>query len=301
MMNRGKYKHIHYVLGMIILFFIIISPLQAAQNPDKLYREGDYAEAAKLYDQLDLDHPKNANYRYNRGCATYQLKDYQRAQAAFSSVYRRADNDELRFKAMYNLGNAAFQAGRLTEAVDAYKQAIRLNPGSDDARYNLELALRKIKENEEKQNQEQNQPDDQQQNQQDGRQNGDDQQGQQGQQQPDKNGKDGKNAQDQSQKQDNEQEGDENTSDKQQSGEQNQQQDGKADNPEPQDLSGELKSADSNEQQQPDESGKPQQMRALERAKAEALIDNTSEDRSQYMRMSVPQDRRGGAPSGKYW
>jgi Ca-activated chloride channel family protein len=44
--------------------------------------------------------------------------------------------------ANYNLGNARLGAGDAAGAVEAYKQALRLEPGNADAKWNLELALR---------------------------------------------------------------------------------------------------------------------------------------------------------------
>ena len=45
---------------------------RAGEDPDQLFRKGRYAEAEKAYADLDMDHPKDVRYRYNRGCAAYQ-------------------------------------------------------------------------------------------------------------------------------------------------------------------------------------------------------------------------------------
>ena len=101
-------------LGMVGLSLCVVftTHVYGADNPDALYQEGRYDEAEKIYSQKDMDNPKDTRYRYNRGCAAYQKSDYEGALAAFSSVVRRAKNDEVRFKAAYNLGNAAWRAGR---------------------------------------------------------------------------------------------------------------------------------------------------------------------------------------------
>ncbi|HYX24251.1 MAG TPA: tetratricopeptide repeat protein, partial [Thermoanaerobaculia bacterium] len=49
---------------------------------------------------------------------------------------------ELAPAAHYNLGNARFAAGDAAGAAEAFKQALRLKPDDQDAKYNLELALR---------------------------------------------------------------------------------------------------------------------------------------------------------------
>lgn len=44
----------------------------------------------------------------------------------------------------YNLGNFYFAAGLYPEAARAYQQALLIDPNDADARYNLELALKKF-------------------------------------------------------------------------------------------------------------------------------------------------------------
>jgi len=122
---------------------VVADRARAGEDPDRLFRKGRYAEAEKAYAALDMDHPKDSRYRYDRGCAAYNNGDYQGAIAAFSSVIARAGDDTMRFRATYNLGNSVFQKGDFAAAADLYRNALRYNPASEDARYNLELSLRK--------------------------------------------------------------------------------------------------------------------------------------------------------------
>jgi len=133
-----------------LFVFVIFSFVKAVagEGPDELYHKGRYAEAEKAYAQLDMDHPKHVQYRYNRGCAAYMRGDYKGAAAAFASTLRRARDNKLRFMAAYNLGNTAFKQKDFNTAIACYKKAIIYNPESKDARYNLELALRELKKQE---------------------------------------------------------------------------------------------------------------------------------------------------------
>jgi Ca-activated chloride channel family protein len=135
-------------LTLCVLFasLIFVSQALATKKPDELYEQGRFAEAEKAYARLDMDHPKDSRYRYNRGCAAYQNADYQGAMAALNSVSKRTKDKEMRFRATYNLGNTAFKLGDMESAVQYYKRAILSKPDSEDARYNLELALRKLEE-----------------------------------------------------------------------------------------------------------------------------------------------------------
>jgi Ca-activated chloride channel homolog len=280
----------------------LVSSAHGAEDPDALYKEGRFAEAQKIYAQSDMDHPKDLRYRYNRGCADYQAGDYKGAMAAFSSVLRRAQDKEIRFRAAYNLGNAAFTQGDAASAAEYYRQAIRIDPNQADARHNLELALRKLeaqkKEKEEKE-----------------KSSGKEGEGKESQEErekePDKaqekpastdaSKKDGdskkdadkKDAEDKS-KQAKQQE------DEGQRSEQGQEQ--KSDAGAPQDLSGELKprgEALPEPSEEPD--GGSASVSTMDRKKAEALLDNVTEDRSKFLKLQLPEGSPRGPVSGKDW
>jgi tetratricopeptide (TPR) repeat protein len=53
---------------------------------------------------------------------------------------------ELRQRAFYNLGGAHLAAGDPAGAVAAYEEALRLEPSDEDAKHNLEVALRRLEE-----------------------------------------------------------------------------------------------------------------------------------------------------------
>jgi Ca-activated chloride channel family protein len=64
--------------------------------------------------------------------------------------------------AYYNLGNVHFNNQNWQAAIDAYQEALRLNPADADARHNLELAMQQQQE-EEQQPQEEEQEEEEQQ------------------------------------------------------------------------------------------------------------------------------------------
>lgn len=278
-----------------VLFFGFFCPCLAlaAENPDELYKQGRFEEAEKAYSRSDMDNPKDIRYRYNRGCAAYQNSDFKGAVAAFSSVLRRSDNEEIQFKAAYNLGNTAFKAGNFESAVEQYKEALLLNPENKDAKYNLELALRELEKLKNKKNQEQNK---------------------EGQKNPGQSKDKGENSSSKDKKEDAEQKQDQgqdqkNSKDKEKSGRQKDNQEKNHERPDEgqkteqdktRDLSGQLKPLqampEQDEDQPPDQPGV-----MLDRKKAEALLDNLEEDRSRFLRFQIPEDKKQGVRSGKDW
>jgi Ca-activated chloride channel family protein len=146
-------QKIKLLLSVLFCVLYLVEPhiaCAAESSADEMYRNGQYAEAEKEYARLDMDHPREIRFRYNRGCAAFRNGKYKEAQAAFASVLRRTQDPALRFKALYNLGNTAFKQGDLEAAAANYKKALAADPGSEDARHNLELALRTMARNKQK-------------------------------------------------------------------------------------------------------------------------------------------------------
>lgn len=92
-----------------------------------------------------------------RAAAQYRAGAYQQAAETLKDEHT-ADGD-------YNRGNALAQAGRLQEAVDAYNRALAQQPDHQDAQFNKTLVEKKLKEQQQNQQnpQQENNPENRQQ------------------------------------------------------------------------------------------------------------------------------------------
>jgi tetratricopeptide (TPR) repeat protein len=72
-----------------------------------------------------------------------QAQQRNRLSEAVEAYRRAIKADPSLFEAHYNLGVAAFEAGDLPLALDAYEHALALNPISVKARFNFAVALQK--------------------------------------------------------------------------------------------------------------------------------------------------------------
>ncbi len=79
---------------------------------------------------------------FNRGVSKYGQKDFKAAEEDFESARGMTSDPALQSRSAYNAGNALFRQARFDEAVEKYKQALRLNPADADAKHNLEFARR---------------------------------------------------------------------------------------------------------------------------------------------------------------
>jgi hypothetical protein len=121
---------------------------------NQAYAEGRYAEALAAYDRAARHGGVDADgLAYDRGTAELKQSEAAHDAAEKQRLIQRALDDlkqagharnpRIRGSAHYNRGNLLMGQDKLDDAIEAYKQALREQPGLDDARRNLELALRK--------------------------------------------------------------------------------------------------------------------------------------------------------------
>ena len=267
----GHLKHKRF--GLLTMAFLLLPFTQgyAAEDPDELYSQGRFAEAAKGYADQDMDNPRDIRYRYNRGCADYQASDFKGAMAAFSSVLKRTDDPETRVKAVFNLGNVAYKKGDFAAAIAYYQHAIVLDPANENARYNLELALKEL-EKQKKREEEQKEQKQQQQNRK--------------KKSSPKNQKEGE---------------EEPSQEKSEPDKTDQKQDQKRDES-PQEKSPNAGHKNAPRPSEPEaQKQEPVPAVPMEKQKAEALLDNIKENRARFLKFQMPETKTPNASSGKDW
>lgn len=142
------------ILAILVVFTALVTQAQEGEvmKGNRYYKEGNYDKAEEAY-QKALSKKENLIARYNLGNTLYKKESIDDAVKSFDGVISATDDPELKTKALYNKGVLLHKGNRLTEAIDAYKQALRLNPDDDEVRKNLQLALQQKKQQEPKQEQ----------------------------------------------------------------------------------------------------------------------------------------------------
>jgi tetratricopeptide (TPR) repeat protein len=95
------------------------------------------ALGAALFGATGLAHADRRDEAWRRGNEAYLHGDYAGAVAAYEEVERQGGASA---DVAYNLGDAYFRKGALGPAIWAFERAAALDPGDDDARYNLAQA-----------------------------------------------------------------------------------------------------------------------------------------------------------------
>jgi len=137
--------------GLAGAALLALAACSAARKGERLYADGRYPEAYEAF-AAALARDSTPRLRYNAGAALYRLERYEAAAAQFRGAARHAETPAARQRALYNLGNAMVRAAEdkpgepepLLDAVAALEEALHLDPGDADAKWNLEIALRRL-------------------------------------------------------------------------------------------------------------------------------------------------------------
>lgn len=129
------------------------------------FRKSQFGDAEAEYKKALQVKPRSSTAQFNLGDAQYKQQRYQEAQRSFGNSTLASGDPEAVSRALYNTGNSLYKEDKYKESIEAYKQALRLNPNDDDARYNLELArLKDQQQQQQKKDQKKNQNQDQKKN-----------------------------------------------------------------------------------------------------------------------------------------
>ena len=121
-----------------------------------LVEEGRLDDALQKYQEADVERPGVPELEYNKANVFHMKGDYDTAAAVYQQALASATSP-VTPDAFYNLGNTLFRMGQYGPAAEAYKRTLMENPEDREAKFNLELALRRLQADSAKQeNKEQN-------------------------------------------------------------------------------------------------------------------------------------------------
>ncbi len=111
-----------------------------------LYKQQNYLNALDMYSAAAAKVPGDLRPVFNSGDALFRLQDLDEAKKAFGALAADpAKPAKARSAAFYNLGDIDFARQDYKAAVDDFRNAVVLNPSDPEARYNLAVALRALK------------------------------------------------------------------------------------------------------------------------------------------------------------
>jgi tetratricopeptide (TPR) repeat protein len=159
--------------GMVaVLILMLASPVMLQAQSDRSevragnrdFRKGEFREAELDYKRALVEDSTSITAKYNLGNALYRTESYSEAE-----LYLKGLGDSLKSVSpsrasdcFHNSGNLALKQKKYQEAVDAYKESLRLEPDNFETKSNLAYAQKMLKEQQQQQQQQnQNQQQDQ--------------------------------------------------------------------------------------------------------------------------------------------
>ena len=153
---KGKRR---YSSAMTMLMLMTAISANAQNDRDYIregnrnFRSGKFAEAEVSYRKSMEKNPRNPQAAYNLGNALFAQKKDSAAVVAYESGVQLETSAIRKSMGYHNMGVVCQSHKMYSEAIEAYKNALRLNPKDDEARYNLELCKKQQKNQQNKQNQ----------------------------------------------------------------------------------------------------------------------------------------------------
>jgi Tfp pilus assembly protein PilF len=141
------------LLALFVPFLGAWNPIErnnrAVESGNASMKNGKAEEALADYDKAVAELPNDPGAHFNRGNALFALSRFEEASAEFLRA-TQATLPSLKASAFYNLANGYFKNDKFSEAIAAYRHALALDPSNGRAKWNLELALQKKKEEDKK-------------------------------------------------------------------------------------------------------------------------------------------------------
>ena len=154
---------------ILFALFVLLAAGASAQKAERDYiRKGNrffkdsvFVDAEVNYRKALEANPKSTVSMYNLGNTLSQEQKFKDAMEQYSAA-SKIEKDKMKLAHIYHNMGVLFQAGKdYGQAVEAYKMSLRNNPKDDQTRYNLALAQKLLKDQQQnQQNQDQNQDQD---------------------------------------------------------------------------------------------------------------------------------------------
>ncbi len=149
----------------ILLMLLTVSAVAFGQKTDRDYlRSGNKLYKDSLFVKAEVDYrkalevnPKSSAAMYNLGNALLMQQKAQEAMEQYQAA-SRLEKDKAKLAQIYhNMGVILQSSKKLPECIEAYKESLRNNPHDNETRYNLALAQKQLKDQQQNQNQDKQQ------------------------------------------------------------------------------------------------------------------------------------------------
>jgi Ca-activated chloride channel homolog len=142
---------------LLVIVFLLAGFMPAqeisGQTTHRLLREGNRLYGKELFDESELlyrraleKEEESPVARFNLGNSLYKQERYGEAARYFGELANEIEDPLNRSRVLHNLGNSLLMSRQVRQSIEAYKEALRNNPGDEETRHNLAFARQLLDE-----------------------------------------------------------------------------------------------------------------------------------------------------------
>lgn len=119
--------------------------IDLVKKGNKEYESQNFSKALEYYHSAETELPASPELEYNIAGALHQQGKYEETVDRYTKALNSNDIT-VEQRAQYNLGNTYYRTGEYDKAITSYQNALNIDPTDMEAKFNLELARRRLKE-----------------------------------------------------------------------------------------------------------------------------------------------------------
>jgi len=146
-----------FFLANLFVLYLFLQPAAGqvdrrnVRQGNRLYNNEKFSDAEIKYRRSLEENPGNQQGMFNLGNSLYRQKRYEEASQVFEVLSQVAADDTKRAYAYHNWGNSLLRSQDYAGSVQAYKNALRMNPADDETRFNLAYAMQRLQQQQQNQ------------------------------------------------------------------------------------------------------------------------------------------------------
>jgi tetratricopeptide (TPR) repeat protein len=133
--------------------------VKQVRSGNEAYRKQNFEQAGKDYQAALKVNGGSKAAAFNLGNTLYKSGKYDEATQQYEGLRGGAEDKRLQAQTLYNKGLSQVRQQKLDEAIQSFKQSLRLNPADEETRENLQKALNEKKQQEQQQQKQQQKQD----------------------------------------------------------------------------------------------------------------------------------------------
>ena len=143
------------IFSALILFAVSVyaqTERKSIRKGNNAFEDNDFVESEVQYRKALEANTHSFKGKFNLADALYKQEKYDESLKTMEEINQAGLSNEQKAMIYHNKGNALFKQQKFQESIDAYKNALKLNPYDAETKYNLSEAQRMLKQQQQQQN-----------------------------------------------------------------------------------------------------------------------------------------------------